>query len=322
MRIYDYFEEATFQKIERFDLDPDRFVNYLLYFYLLFALLGGLMGFLGAGIWGAIFGAIAGGFIGFGVLWLIGMILVFHVPLLIGLGLIAIIGIYYHYRGVESIPHEAEISKPVITKSIPDEAKTSKPVITKLPIITDYGTDMKSLYSYIEAIESTSIETCEAAFKLKISDGAYCLATKAKNKDEAVIMYKEASSLGHPISMYDLANYYTQLKKPELSVDIKRLTTAAAERGLPHAQVSVGWYSMTGEHGFLINYSDAMQWNLKADKQGHSEGAINIGELYENGNGVPKDLEQARVWYTRAGVLGNNKSTERLERLKNKLTVK
>ncbi len=307
MRIYDYFEEATLQKLERFDLDPDRLVNYILYFYLLFLLLGGLMGFLGAGILGAIFGAIAGGFIGFGVLWLIGMILVFHVPLLIGLGLIAIIGIYYHYRGVESIPHEAE---------------TSKPVITKLPIITDYGTDMKSLYSYIEAIESTSIETCEEAFKLKMPDGAYCLAKKTKNKDEKVKLYKEASLHDHSLAMNDLAYEYDQLEKKELSADIKRLTTAAAERGVPHAQVTVGWYSMTGEHGFLINYSEAMQWNLKAYNQGHSEGAINIGELYENGNGVPKDLEQARVWYARAGVLGNKKATERLERLKNKLTVK
>jgi uncharacterized protein len=72
---------------------------------------------------------------------------------------------------------------------------------------------------------------------------------------------------------------------------------------------------MTGEHGFPINYSDAMSWNLKGYQNGHSEGANNIGELYEKGWGVTKDIEQAKSWYKKASELGNLEATARLERL-------
>jgi TPR repeat protein len=58
-----------------------------------------------------------------------------------------------------------------------------------------------------------------------------------------------------------------------------------------------------------------MKWNLKAYKQGHSEGANNIGELYEKGHGVPKNIEKAKSWYKKSSVLGNAEATERLERL-------
>ena len=74
---------------------------------------------------------------------------------------------------------------------------------------------------------------------------------------------------------------------------------------------------MTGEHGFPVNYTEAMEWNLKAYKQGHSDGANNIGELYEKGHGVTKNIDEAKSWYQKASELGNTEATSRLKQLAN-----
>lgn len=208
----------------------------------------------------------------------------------------------------QEVKSGSKVAQDILTQL---EAKRPK----TLPNLSDYGTDMQSVGAYDDAINSASIKLCEEEYRKKSSDGAYCLAKRAESKEDTIRFYKEAASLGHPIAKNNLAEYYNELRKPELSPEIKQMMLSAAQSSIPHAQVSVGWWSMTGEHGFSKNYSEAMQWNLKAYKQGHSEGANNIGELYEKGLGVPKDTEQAKNWYRKSSVLGNKGATENLERL-------
>lgn len=204
-------------------------------------------------------------------------------------------------------------------KGFPNQLKRSllaqpeAKILKSLPNLSDYGTDIQSIGTYDDAINSTPIKLCEDAYKNKSGDGAYCLAKKAKSSEDAIRYYKEAASFGHPAAKNDLALLYANLHLPELLPEIKKLMISAAQSGIPHAQVSLGWCYMTGEHGFSKDYSEAMQWSLKGYKQGHSEGANNIGELYEKGLGVPKNLEIAKSWYKKASVLGNKEATERLE---------
>jgi TPR repeat protein len=40
-----------------------------------------------------------------------------------------------------------------------------------------------------------------------------------------------------------------------------------------------------------------------------------LGALYEDGDGVPRDLAEARRWYEKALAAGNEKAAKRLERL-------
>ena len=71
----------------------------------------------------------------------------------------------------------------------------------------------------------------------------------------------------------------------------------AAESGMSHAQVSLGWGYMTGEFSLPVDYAEAMKWNAKAVALGHGEGAANIGLLHERGWGVPVDYAAAVKWY-------------------------
>ena len=51
------------------------------------------------------------------------------------------------------------------------------------------------------------------------------------------------------------------------------------------------------------DYGAAAEWYRRAAAQGHSRAAINLGNLYERGLGVPKDPSQALQWYRRAAGL-------------------
>ena len=183
-----------------------------------------------------------------------------------------------------------------------------------VPKFADYGTDMASLRKYDSDLDETDVDACREQWKKKDVDAAYCIAQQ-ETGDKKFAMLREASKLGHPIAQNNLAMHLHENKPQGNSSEISRLIRASASSGIPHAQVTVGWWHITGEHGFKIDHAEAMKWNLKAYKQGHSEGANNIGELYENGLGVPKDMEQAKSWYKRASVLGNAEATARLEKL-------
>ena len=183
----------------------------------------------------------------------------------------------------------------------------------KMPLLKNYGFKVSEINKYITDIDNTPNEICLKAYKEKIGDGAYCLGrqnTKVKTK-----MFKEASDLGHSVASNDYAMILDALNIPELSIKITKLIRFSAKKGIPHAQVSLGWWSMTGEHGISINYSDAYSWNIKGYNLGHSEGANNIGELYENGWGVKKDIKKAKSWYKKSSLMGNKQARERLNKL-------
>jgi len=186
---------------------------------------------------------------------------------------------------------------------------------TTVPSFSNYRTDMASILKYASDLNNTSIDACRKSWKQKNADAALCLAARETDEQRFIDLLREASNLGHPIAQNQWALILDQKKPQGDSVEIASLIRASANSGIPHAQVTVGWWHMTGEHGFDIDYAEAMKWNLLAYKQGHSEGANNIGELYEKGLGVPKDLEQAKFWYKKASQLGNAQATERLEKL-------
>lgn len=188
---------------------------------------------------------------------------------------------------------------------------------SRLPSYLDYGTDMSSLMRYDMDLKMTSLEECEKGVLDQSPDAFYCLARRGNEKSR-LDMLKRAAAGGHPRAKNDYAIYLDNLDGPtkeKFSKEIHQLIMEAAESGLPHAQVTVGWWSVTGENGFTKNYSNAMSWNLLGYKQGHSEGANNIGELYEKGLGVPKDIDLAKAWYRKASALGNAEATDHLKRV-------
>lgn len=63
------------------------------------------------------------------------------------------------------------------------------------------------------------------------------------------------------------------------------------------------------------DYDKAFEWYTKAADQGLDVAQLNIGDLYENGYGVPQDYDKAFEWYKKAAEQGNQEASNRIGRL-------
>ena len=64
------------------------------------------------------------------------------------------------------------------------------------------------------------------------------------------------------------------------------------------------------------DYEKAAYWYRNAAEQCHAPAQYNLGYMYENGQGVAKDLYEARKWYEKAAAQGHQQANSALERLK------
>lgn len=71
------------------------------------------------------------------------------------------------------------------------------------------------------------------------------------------------------------------------------------------------------ERGFTYlraqDYENAMKSFMEADQAGNTDGAFPVGEMYEFGNGVKKDLVTAVKWYIKASKAGDKQAEEKLK---------
>jgi TPR repeat protein len=82
-----------------------------------------------------------------------------------------------------------------------------------------------------------------------------------------------------------------------------RLMLAAAKLGDVGAQVNVGNYYDAGK-GVRRNLSAALYWYKRAYRRGCSSAASNIGVLWRNERNLPRALE----WFERAARLGDDEA--------------
>lgn len=201
-------------------------------------------------------------------------------------------------------------------------SETQTPKKENIPKFSTMSTDKLSIDKYLKRLDAIPLEVCKEAAMAGSADGAYCLATRPNNPEALA----KAVELGHLLAIGQYAHVLynaaelgkTKLdanKRKNLLADAKSFLFIAALNGIPHCQVDIGWYHMTGERGFQVAYDEAFAWNLQGYRLGHSEGANNIGELYEKGLGVPKDVELAASWYKKASELGNKEAAQSLVRL-------
>lgn len=65
------------------------------------------------------------------------------------------------------------------------------------------------------------------------------------------------------------------------------------------------------------DFDKAYEWYTKAAKLGHIHSIRTLGNAYQDGYGVHKDLTQARYWFEKGSELGDDYSKKRLEKLLN-----
>ena len=88
----------------------------------------------------------------------------------------------------------------------------------------------------------------------------------------------------------------------------------AADAGNAAAMVYIGNKYYYGQ-GVSQDYGKAMEWYLKAADAGKATAMYNIGYMYEHGGGVNQDYEKAMEWYLKAADTGNAYAMFKIGRL-------
>ena len=84
-----------------------------------------------------------------------------------------------------------------------------------------------------------------------------------------------------------------------------------ANQGQAAAQYQLGLLYANGQ-GEPKDDAQARQWYEKAANQGHPLAQVNLGGLYDYGRGGPQDFRMAVRWYLRAANQGNDLAQQRL----------
>jgi TPR repeat protein len=72
-----------------------------------------------------------------------------------------------------------------------------------------------------------------------------------------------------------------------------------AEQGLAAAQLNLGALYEKGQ-GVSQDFAESARWYSKAAEQGLAGAQFSLAVLYEKGTGLPRDPKKARYWYDRA----------------------
>jgi TPR repeat protein len=135
----------------------------------------------------------------------------------------------------------------------------------------------------------------------------------AKDPQEAVRLLKAAADKDNHDAIYRVAMLYAHgLKDAQGLNDIvskdaleaARLLTRAAEAGHSPSMVDLGLLFNNGQ-GVAVDFNKAAMWYKRAADLGNSYGMVNLGFLQQQGKGVQQDDVAAVNLYRKAANLGN-----------------
>ena len=107
--------------------------------------------------------------------------------------------------------------------------------------------------------------------------------------------------------------------KTEEAVEAEKTIQERAEAGDADAQLQLGHLYESGE-GVPKDFTEAAKWYRKAAEQGNAEAQLYLGCLYSIGRGVPKDFAAAYMWFSLAAAGGNKEYGELRGLLEKRMT--
>jgi TPR repeat protein len=124
-----------------------------------------------------------------------------------------------------------------------------------------------------------------------------------KNLESAFIWYKSSADQGYALAQYSVAKCFqmeigTKLNREEASNYFRR----AAEQGNGLAMYHMALYSQKGYGNIVVNLKVALEYYL-ATSGIIPESCLAIGEFYEAGTVVDKDLEASLYWFQKTKEL-------------------
>jgi TPR repeat protein len=91
------------------------------------------------------------------------------------------------------------------------------------------------------------------------------------------------------------------LRERKIAEKEVRRVRKTAERGDVRAQNTLGEMYETGQQ-VAQNGDEAVRWYRRSADQGYPAAQFNLGQLYERGQIVPRDATASRYWYERAAM--------------------
>ncbi len=107
--------------------------------------------------------------------------------------------------------------------------------------------------------------------------------------------------------------------KTEEAVEAEKTIQDRAEAGDADAQLQLGHLYESGE-GVPKDYAEAAKWYRKAAEQGLADAQVQLGLLYEIGQGFPKDFAEAYMWISLAAAGSNKEYGELRDLLEKRMT--
>lgn len=120
--------------------------------------------------------------------------------------------------------------------------------------------------------------------------------------DDAIVMYVVACAIDHHFARNDA-------EPVPACVRATRLADNGATQGLPRATFNRGALAFQ-----LERYEEAHRWYLQAWARGQAQSGYMLGQLYEHGLGVERNLQEALRWYEQAAGRRDDTARARLAR--------
>ena len=142
----------------------------------------------------------------------------------------------------------------------------------------------------------------EAQALLDLADElAYGEDVTDESRAESATWYRRAAEKGDSDGQHQLAlMFWNGEGVEENQVEAVRWFRRAAEQGKATSQYWLATAYEFGDGGLEADPVEAVKWYRKAAEQGHASSQANLGELYVEGKGVPKDDATGLSWLKKA----------------------
>ncbi|WP_162143785.1 SEL1-like repeat protein [Hellea balneolensis] len=134
--------------------------------------------------------------------------------------------------------------------------------------------------------------------------------------NEGVALIRKSANQNQPAAQYRLAKLYEVGEGVSQDSNMARqLTERAATNGNRIAMHDLALYYAEGRGGVESDLPIAAKWFEKAAERGVVDSQFNLGVLFESGQGLPKNVNEAFVWYSIAAAQGDQFAKTRVETL-------
>jgi len=193
------------------------------------------------------------------------------------------------------------------TAQIEDEAIEPAPGASKLPPATVGPFSMR-----LAAAQGDASAQFEVASRLAEGKGI------DQDLREAAQWYQRSAANGFALAQFRLATLYerglgVKRDRQRSQVWYERAAAQGNVKAMHNLAVLAASRSPTGD------YETAARWFKAASEYGLADSQFNLAVLYENGMGVPKDLQQAYKWLVLAAKSGDADAAGRRDEMKTKL---